>query len=65
MKKVDRPLFPDFWPRFVHSLEALAEKKQRTVYRLTLVKGWNAQQVREYADLVAIGNPDLIEVKVR
>jgi phosphoenolpyruvate carboxykinase (ATP) len=46
-------------------LAALAEKKQRTVYRLTLVKGWNAQQVREYADLVAIGNPDLIEVKVR
>ena len=26
LKKVDRPLFRDFWPRFIHSLKALAEK---------------------------------------
>ena len=26
LKKIDRPLFRDFWPRFVSSLEALAEK---------------------------------------
>lgn len=65
LKKIDRPLFPDFWPRFVRSLEALSEKGQRTVYRLTLVKGWNAAEVQQYADLVAIGRPEFIEVKVR
>ena len=96
MKKVDRPLFPDFWTRFVRSLEALSQKVmtvfynfslllgslllatpysttvlsnsmqgQRTVYRLTLVKGFNAEQVQQYADLVSIGDPDFIEVKVR
>lgn len=26
LKKIDRPLFRDFWPRFINSLEALAEK---------------------------------------
>ena len=26
MKRIDRPLFRDFWPRFISSLEALAEK---------------------------------------
>ena len=26
LKKIDRPLFRDFWPRFLDSLKALAEK---------------------------------------
>ena len=26
LKKIDRPLFRDFWPRFMGSLEALSEK---------------------------------------
>ena len=26
LKRIDRPLFRDFWPRFITSLEALAEK---------------------------------------
>ena len=37
---------------------------QRTVYRLTLVKAWNTEELRSYADLVQLGNPDFIEVKV-
>lgn len=36
LKKIDRPLFRDFWQRYLDSLKALGEKKQRTVYRLTL-----------------------------
>lgn len=28
LKKIDRPLFPDFWPRFLDSLRALSEKVQ-------------------------------------
>ncbi|XP_074643104.1 S-adenosyl-L-methionine-dependent tRNA 4-demethylwyosine synthase TYW1-like [Tubulanus polymorphus] len=63
LKKIDRPLFRDFWPRFLDSLKALSEKGQRTVYRLTLVKAWNTEELKSYADLIAIGNPDLIEIK--
>ncbi|XP_071446302.1 S-adenosyl-L-methionine-dependent tRNA 4-demethylwyosine synthase TYW1-like [Hetaerina americana] len=63
LKKIDRPLFKDFWERFIDSLKALSEKGQRTVYRLTLVKAWNVEEIENYAQLVALGNPDFIEVK--
>jgi len=63
LKKIDRPLFKDFWERFISSLEELAKKGQRTVYRLTLVKGMNAEEIKNYAELVALGNPDIIEIK--
>lgn len=63
LKKIDRPLFKDFWQRFLDSLKALATKQQRTVYRLTLVKAWNLDELQAYAELVSLGNPDFIEVK--
>uniref|UniRef100_A0A8D2DZD5 tRNA 4-demethylwyosine synthase (AdoMet-dependent) n=1 Tax=Sciurus vulgaris TaxID=55149 RepID=A0A8D2DZD5_SCIVU len=63
LRKIDRPLFKDFWHRFLDSLEALATKQQRTVYRLTLVKSWNVDELQAYAELVSLGNPDFIEVK--
>lgn len=63
LKKIDRPLFKDFWPRFLNSLEALSAKGQRTVYRLTIVKAWNDDEIARYASLVSRGNPDFIEVK--
>ncbi|XP_069694993.1 S-adenosyl-L-methionine-dependent tRNA 4-demethylwyosine synthase TYW1-like [Periplaneta americana] len=63
LRKIDRPLFKDFWERFIDSLRALSEKGQRTVYRLTLVKAWNVEEMADYAKLVDIGNPDFIEVK--
>lgn len=63
LKKIDRPLFKDFWQRFLDSLRALAAKQQRTVYRLTLVKAWNVDELQAYAELVSLGCPDFIEVK--
>ncbi|KAG7217590.1 hypothetical protein INR49_021276 [Caranx melampygus] len=74
LKKIDRPLFKDFWPRFLDSLKALGEKlsstwplcqrtRQRTVYRLTLVKSWNVEEMQAYSELIALGQPDFIEVK--
>jgi len=45
------------------SLKALREKQQRTVYRLTLVKGWNAEDVDGYFKLFSLGKPDFIEIK--
>lgn len=63
LKKIDRPLFRDFWERFVESLKSLEAKGQRTVYRLTLVKDWNSADIDGYAKLVLLGVPDFIEIK--
>lgn len=66
LRKIDRPLFRDFWERFQRCLEILREKRneQRTVFRLTLVKGFNIEDEAEgYADLVEKGLPCFIEVK--
>lgn len=66
LRKVDRPLHRDFWERFMKCLEIIREKRfhMRTVYRLTLVKGFNIEDEAEgYADLVARGLPCFVEVK--
>uniref|UniRef100_A0A7N0UPF2 tRNA 4-demethylwyosine synthase (AdoMet-dependent) n=1 Tax=Kalanchoe fedtschenkoi TaxID=63787 RepID=A0A7N0UPF2_KALFE len=63
LKAIDRPLFGDFWERFVDSLTALKNKQQRTVYRLTLVKGWNTEDIDAYFNLFSIGKPDFVEIK--
>ena len=42
----------------------LYSQRQRTVYRLTLVKQWNTDELDAYASLVCKGTPDFIEVKV-
>lgn len=66
LRKIDRPLHRDFWERFQSCLDILREKRfiQRTVFRLTLVKGFNVEdEVDGYADLVAKGLPCFVEVK--
>jgi len=63
LKAVDRPIFTDFWDRYLSSLKALEQKQQRTVYRLTLVKDQNMSDIPGYAKLVALGKPDFIEIK--
>ena len=63
LKKIDTPLFVDYWERFQKSLAYLAEKKQRTCIRLTLVKGLNMEDCTGYAALIEKGKPDFIELK--
>jgi len=63
LKKIDRPLFRDFWERFLDCLDALSRKGQRTVYRLTLVKAYNTDEIANYAQLIRRGKPDFIEIK--
>ncbi|KAF2838806.1 hypothetical protein M501DRAFT_992752 [Patellaria atrata CBS 101060] len=66
LRKIDRPLHRDFWERFQRCLEILREKRfqQRTVFRLTLVKGFNVEdEVEGYADLVARSLPCFVEIK--
>ncbi|KAF7596906.1 hypothetical protein BBP40_011951 [Aspergillus hancockii] len=66
LRKIDRPLHRDFWERFQRCLDILREKRhvQRTVFRLTLVKGFNVDdEVIGYANLVEKALPCLIEIK--
>lgn len=66
LRKIDRPLHRDFWERFNECLDILREKRDqmRTVFRLTLVKGFNIdEEVEGYADLVAKGLPSFVEIK--
>ncbi len=56
LKAIDRPLFKDFWERFLGSLKAMSAKKQRTVYRMTLVSGWNMNE-DGYVELIEAGLP--------
>ncbi|KAI2499994.1 Wyosine base formation [Fragilaria crotonensis] len=60
---IDRPLFQDAWERLQESLRMLKKKGQRTVARLTVVKGWNSDEVEGYAKLIALGHVSLVEVK--
>jgi len=60
---IDRPLFKDAWDRLKASLRCLKNKGQRTVARLTVVKGWNSDEVEGYAKLIALGHCSIVEVK--
>ncbi|KAF1821444.1 flavodoxin and radical SAM domain protein [Dissoconium aciculare CBS 342.82] len=66
LRKIDRPLHRDFWERFIRCMDILREKRftHRTVFRLTLVKGFNIDdEASGYADLVERALPGFIEVK--
>lgn len=61
--EIDRPLFNDAWERLRESLVALKERKQRTVARLTIVKGFNEDDIQGYAELISLGLCHLVEIK--
>jgi tRNA wybutosine-synthesizing protein 1 len=61
--EIDRPLFNDAWDRLKQSLVSLKDKGQRTVARLTVVKGWNSDEIEGYAKLIVLGQVSLVEVK--
>lgn len=66
LRKIDRPLHRDFWERFIRCMDILREKRftHRTVFRLTLVKGFNVdEEANGYADLVEKALPGFVEVK--
>lgn len=66
LRKIDRPLHRDYWERFTKCMDILREKRftHRTVFRLTLVKGFNIdEEAQGYADLVERALPGFVEVK--
>ncbi|MFH2106867.1 MAG: 4-demethylwyosine synthase TYW1 [Candidatus Micrarchaeota archaeon] len=63
LKEIDVPLFLDYWERLNQSLEHLAQKKQRTCIRLTLIRYVNMNDHENYAKMIMKGKPDFIEAK--
>lgn len=63
LKKLDKPLYPDFWKRYIDSIKETKKKKYRTAARLTIVKGINDIEEENYAKLIKMGDFDFIEVK--
>lgn len=66
LRRIDRPLHRDFWERFIRCMDILREKRftHRTVFRLTLVKGFNIEEeAAGYADLVERAMPAFVEIK--
>ncbi len=64
-EKVSRPMYPDFWERFLKSLEIGSQMRTRRVARITLIKGINddLQYFEEWAELIQKFNPHFVEVK--
>jgi tRNA wybutosine-synthesizing protein 1 len=62
-RKVDRPLFKDYWERLNKTLELLPSLDTRITLRLTLIKGLNMSNIEEYAKLIKKADPLFIELK--
>ena len=63
MKKIDNPLFNDYWERMLKSLKILSTRDYRTCIRLTMIKNENMTNQEQYAKLINLGKPDFIELK--
>jgi tRNA wybutosine-synthesizing protein 1 len=63
LKIIDVPLFKDYWERLQKSLVYLSKRKERTCIRLSLIKGMNMKNEKEYISLIEKANPDFIECK--
>jgi tRNA wybutosine-synthesizing protein 1 len=65
LKALDRPLFVDYWERLLESMEILRQRQhsQRTVCRLTLIKGKNMDHAAEFSELLVKAKPGFIELK--
>ncbi|CRH00414.1 tRNA-YW synthesizing protein, putative [Plasmodium relictum] len=65
LKNIDRPLFKDYWERYIKCIKLLKNRKERTVFRFTLVKEYNmmVDEISSYAKLIEYGFPDFIEIK--
>lgn len=61
-KKINRPLLPGLWQKYLQTLELLPQIKTRKVIRLTLFSE-NAKEPEKYSRLIELAEPDFVEVK--
>jgi len=61
----NRPIVPRAWDLVVETIELLPSFKAPTVYRITLIKGFNdtSEAIKGFRKLIEIGNPTYVEVK--
>mgnify|MGYP001626370299 FL=1 len=64
-EEFNRPLVPRAWELFQETLEIVRSFRSPTVFRFTIVKGYNDHEeaLRSFAKMVEKGNPTYIEVK--
>ena len=62
-RKVSRPVLPDYWERFLKTLDLLRDAPVRKVARITLIRGLNDVDLEGYASLIERYNPHFVEVK--
>lgn len=62
-KKIDVPIFKDYWKRLLKTLQLMKTMKAKKVIRLTLVKGYNMCNAEEYAKLIEVTDADYVECK--
>ena len=62
-RKINAPSIKDSWSRINASLEAMPSLKTRKVIRITVIKGINMGQEKEFASLIEKSQPDFVEVK--
>ncbi len=62
---INKPRLKDAWDRWLASLRFLSRVNTRTVVRITLLRSYNysLQLAREFAEIIRLCNPHLIEVK--
>ncbi|MEK6872127.1 MAG: radical SAM protein [Nanoarchaeota archaeon] len=63
LKKIDNPLFKDYWERMLACLDLLKTRTYRTCARLTMIKNENMCDASGYAALIRRGMPDIVELK--
>jgi tRNA wybutosine-synthesizing protein 1 len=63
--KIVQPLIKDGWERIMRSLDLLKELRgeTRTVLRMTLMKGINLSNAKEYGELIKRSGAEYVEVK--
>lgn len=61
--KLCSPQIENGWNNLNKSLDLISSFDCRTVLRMTCVKGYNMQNVDEYADIIKRTRPDFVEIK--
>lgn len=62
-KRVDAPQLPDFWERFNRTIDIMPSFSCKKAVRITVVKGWNDDHLKEYAELIRRCDADFVEIK--
>jgi len=62
-KKIDAPQIPGYWDRFNKTIDTMPSFSCKKAVRLTIVKGWNDNHLKEYAELIKRTETDFVEVK--